>query len=63
MMEKYIAEFHTSFYISEIQKQVFHLLHVNILGTAHCGKQDKKHSNVASQSKMCCVIVIILIEW
>ena len=37
MMETYIADFHISFYISEIQKVVFHLPHICILGTNHCG--------------------------
>ena len=37
MMETKISDFHTSFYISAIQKLVFHLPHVRILGTNHCG--------------------------
>ena len=37
MMETTISNFHTSFYISDIQKLVFHNPHVQILGTNHCG--------------------------
>ena len=37
MMEKTISNFHTSFYIPEIQKLAFHIPHVQILGTNHCG--------------------------
>ena len=37
MMETYIDYFHTSLYILEIQKIVFHLPHVRILGTNHSG--------------------------
>ena len=36
MMEKYIARFCTSFYITEIQKLALHLQYVRILGTHHC---------------------------
>ena len=38
MMETTISDFHTSFYIPAIQKLAFHLPHVRILGTNHCGK-------------------------
>ena len=39
LMETIISNFHThtSFYISAIQKLVFHIPHVQILGTIHCG--------------------------
>ena len=37
MMEASIDDFHASFYILEIQKILFHLPHVQILGTNHCG--------------------------
>ena len=37
MMEITISDFHTSFYIPEIQKLAFHLPHARILGTNHCG--------------------------
>ena len=37
-METKISEFHTSFYIPAIQKLDFHLPHVRILGTNHCGE-------------------------
>ena len=36
MMETSIAEFHTSFYILEIQNIVLNIPHVPILGTSHC---------------------------
>ena len=36
MMEKSISDFHTSFYIPEIQKLVVHLPRVRILGTNNC---------------------------
>ena len=38
MMETTISNFHTSFYIPSIQKLAFHLPHVRILGTNHCGE-------------------------
>ena len=37
IMETTIYDFHTSFYIPAIQKLAFHLPHVGILGTNHCG--------------------------
>ena len=37
-METKIYDFHTSFYIPAIQKLDFHLPHVRILGTNHCGE-------------------------
>ena len=37
MMETTISYFHTSFYIPEIQKLAFHILHAQILGANHCG--------------------------
>ena len=38
MIEKSIADLHTSFYIPLIQQLLFHLPHVSILGTDHWGK-------------------------
>ena len=38
MMETNISEYRTSFYIPYIQKLAFHLPHVRILGTNHCGE-------------------------
>ena len=38
MMETKISGFRTSFYIPAIQKLAFHLPHVRIFGTNHCGK-------------------------
>ena len=36
-METKIYDFYTSFYITAIQNLAFHLPHVRILGTNHCG--------------------------
>ena len=36
-METTISNSHTSFYIPEIQKLAFHIPHVQIMGTTHCG--------------------------
>ena len=38
MMETSISDFHTSFYKPAIHKLAFHLPHVRILGTDHCGE-------------------------
>ena len=38
MMETTISNFHTSFYIPEIQKLAFHITHVQILVMNHCGE-------------------------
>ena len=38
IMETTIYDFDTSFYILAIQKLAFHLPHVRILGTNHCGE-------------------------
>ena len=38
VMEKTISDFHTIFYIPDIQKLAFHIPHVRILGTNHCGE-------------------------
>ena len=37
-METTVSDFHTSFYIPAIHKFAFHLPHVRILGTNHCGE-------------------------
>ena len=37
-METTISNFHTSFYIPSIQELVFHMPHVRILRTNHCGE-------------------------
>ena len=37
IIETTIYDFHTSFYIPSIQKLAFHLPHVRIFGTNHCG--------------------------
>ena len=55
-METFIADFHTSFYITAIQKLAFHLPHVNILGNNHCGitcpEEFKRCSS--KQYVLCC---------
>ena len=40
-METTISGFRTSFYIPAIQKLAFHLPHVRILGTNHCGAMQR----------------------
>ena len=37
MMQTNITNFHTSFHIPAINKLAFHIPHVKILGTNHCG--------------------------
>ena len=41
MMETNISGLHTSFYIPAIQKLAFHLPHVRIIGTNHCGEMRR----------------------
>ena len=41
MMETAIYDFQTSFYIPSIQRFAFHLPHMRILGTNHCGKLQR----------------------
>ena len=41
MMETTISDYHTSFYIPAIHKLAFHLPHVRILGTNHCGEMRR----------------------
>ena len=38
MMETTISDFRTNFYLPAIQKMAFHLPHMRILGTNHCGE-------------------------
>ena len=55
-METTISDFHTSFYIPAIQNLAFHLPHVRILGTNHCGelrRTDFKRSELF-QDVLCC---------
>ena len=42
MIETYIDNFHTSFYITEIKNLAFHLPHVRILGTNNCGNTRRE---------------------
>ena len=41
MMETKLSDFHTSFYIPAIKTSAFHLPHVHILGTNHCGEMQR----------------------
>ena len=41
MMETTIYEFHIRYYIPAIQKLDFHLPHVRIFGTNHCGEMRR----------------------
>ena len=60
MMETKISNFHTSFYIPDIQKLVLHIPHVQILGTSHCGYSHQTTFNPQPFLKMCYVAVIML---
>ena len=62
IMATSIADFHTSFYIPAIQNLAFHLPHVRILGTNHCGN-TRREASKRQQIKMCFVVVMILREW
>ena len=59
MMETSIADFHTNFYITAIQKLSFHIPHVHILGTHHCVNTRHKTFKAVDCFKMYCVVVII----
>ena len=48
MTETTISNFHTSFYITEIQKLAFYIPHVQILGTNNCGDS---HQNAFKRRK------------
>ena len=57
LMEKSIADFHTSFYITAIQNIAFHLPHVHILGTNYCGNtrhEALKCCNIKKYMLCCC---------
>ena len=56
MMETTISNFHTSFYILEIQKLAFHIPHVQILGTNHYGESRRTafKLRVSFQYVLCC---------
>ena len=56
IMETYIADFYTIFYIPEIQKLAFHLPHVLIIGTNHCGNTRREAFKCLStkQDVLCC---------
>ena len=42
MIETSIADLHISLYIPEIQNLAFHLPHIHILGTNHCGNTPRE---------------------
>ena len=56
MMETTISNFHKSLYITEIKKLAFHIPHIQILGTNHCGNSlrtaFKLHEEC--QDVLCC---------
>ena len=56
MTETTISNFHTCFYIPEIQKLEFHIPHVQILGTNHCGdsRQTDFKRRESFQDVLCC---------
>ena len=56
MVKTNISNFHTSFYILEIQKLEFHISHVQILGTNHCGdsRQTALKLRESFQAFLCC---------
>ena len=56
MMETTISSFHTIFYILEIQKLAFHIPHVQILGTNHCGdsRRTEFKCRESFQDVLCC---------
>ena len=56
MTETSISDFHTSFYIPEIQKLAFYLTHVHILGTNHCGstRREAFKRRISFQYMLCC---------
>ena len=47
MMEKFINEYHTSFYIPTIKKLAFNLPYIHTLGTHHC-------ENTRREAFKCC---------
>ena len=55
MMETYITDFHKSLYITEIKKLAFHLPHVRILGTNHCGNTrcEALKRRIENQDMLC----------
>ena len=55
MMETSTADLYTRFYIPSIQKIVFHLPHVRILGTNHCGNTHLKELKrcIGKQDVLC----------
>ena len=56
MMETTISNFHTSFFIPEIQKLAFHIPHVLILGMNHCGDSRRTafKRRESFQDVLCC---------
>ena len=56
MMESSIVEFHQVFYIPAIQKLAFHLPHLCIIGTNHCGNtyQEAFDRRSEFQDVLCC---------
>ena len=55
-METTVYDFHTSFYIPDIQRLDFHLPHMRILVTNHCGKLRRTAFKLRElfQDVLCC---------
>ena len=62
-MEKYITVFHVNFYIPSTQNISFHLPHVRILGTHHCGKEPNEDFKCGGHCKTFYFSVIIQSRW
>ena len=56
MTKTEISDFHTNFYIPSIQKLSFHLTHVRILVTNHCGEMQRTElkRRALFQDVLCC---------
>ena len=63
MMEKYIADFHTNFYIPAIKNLVFHTPDVRILETNHGGNTCCESFKRCIENQYVFVVVIIMRVW
>ena len=63
MIETSISDFHKSFYIPPIQKLMYHMPHICILGKFHCVNTCSEEFKGCIFFQMCCVLLIILREW
>ena len=60
IIETTISEFRTRYYILAIQTLAFHLPHVHILGTNHCGEMQRTAFKNVNYFKLFYVVVIVL---